>query len=124
MNYWIGRHVGKKIFERDRPLISEDYLKRTENFYNRHGKKTIILARFIPIIRTFAPFVAGVGKMNYRTFISYNVIGGVLWIGLFIFGGYFFGNVPLVKENFSLAIVVIIILSLIPAVIEFWRHRK
>jgi len=124
VNYWIGRHVGKKIFERDRPLISEDYLKRTENFYNRHGKKTIILARFIPIIRTFAPFVAGVGKMNYRTFISYNVIGGVLWIGLFIFGGYFFGNVPLVKENFSLAIVVIIILSLIPAVIEFWRHRK
>lgn len=124
VNYWTGRKIGQKIFERDRPFVSEEYLKRTQNFYEKHGKKTIIIARFIPIIRTFTPFIAGVGKMTYSTFIGYNIIGGILWVAAFIFGGYFFGNIPLVKENFGVVIIAIIILSLIPSVIEFWKHKK
>ncbi|MBI2025017.1 MAG: DedA family protein [Candidatus Harrisonbacteria bacterium] len=124
INYWIGHRVGKKVFERDRPFISEEYLKRTQRFYEKHGKKTIILARFLPIIRTFAPFIAGVGKMNYREFLSYNIIGGVLWIGLFVLGGFFFGNIPAVRENFTLVILAIIIISFVPPIIEFWKHRK
>ncbi len=123
VNYWIGYRIGKKVFERDRPLINEEYLKRTENFYQKHGKKTIILARFMPIVRTFAPFVAGVGRMPYAEFLTYNVIGGIVWIGLFVFGGYFFGNAPLVRDNFSLVVIAIIVISLIPAVVEFWKHR-
>lgn len=124
VNYLAGKRIGKKIFERDRPLISEEYLKRTQNFYEKHGKKTIIIARFMPIIRTFAPFIAGVGKMEYRTFISYNVFGGLLWVALFIFGGYFFGNIPIVKENFGVVILAIIALSLMPTIVEFWKHRN
>lgn len=124
VNYWVGHRVGNKIFEKDRPFISEEYLKRTQNFYEQHGRKTIIIARFVPIIRTFAPFIAGVGKMNYQEFLSYNVIGGFLWIASFVFGGYFFGNIPMVRENFSLVIIAIIVLSLVPAVIEFWKHRN
>lgn len=124
VNYWIGYRVGRKVFERDRPFISEEYLKRTQRFYEKHGKKTIIIARFVPIIRTFAPFIAGVGRMNYAEFISYNVFGGILWIGLFVFGGYFFGNIPAVKENFALAILAIIVISLIPAIVEFWKHKS
>ncbi len=124
VNYWIGHRVGKKVFEKDRPFINEEYLKRTQNFYEKHGKKTIIIARFIPIIRTFAPFIAGVGKMNYSTFIGYNVFGGLLWVALFVFGGYFFGNVPSVRENFSLVIIAIIVISLVPVIVEFWKHRN
>ena len=124
VNYFIGRQVGNRIFERDRPFINEDYLKRTQDFYQKHGKKTIILARFVPIIRTFAPFIAGVGKMNYEDFAIYNIIGGVLWVVLLVFGGYFFGNIPVIKENFEIAIITIIVISLIPAVVEFWRHRR
>ena len=124
VNYWLGYRGGKKIFERDRPLINKNYLTRAENFYGQHGKRAIIIARFLPIIRTFVPFIAGVGKMDYRNFIGYNIIGGILWVGLFVFGGYFFGNVPFIKENFSLTIVAIIIISLIPPIIGFWRHRK
>ena len=124
VNYWIGYKVGEKVFEKNRPFINEEYLKRTQRFYEKHGKKTIILARFVPIIRTFAPFVAGVGKMNYKEFFSYNAIGGLLWIALFVFGGYFFGNVPLVQENFTLAILAIIVISLIPPIIEFWKHKN
>jgi len=124
VNYWIGHRVGGKIFERDRPFINEEYLKRTQRFYEAHGKKTIILARFVPIIRTFAPFVAGVGRMRYSTFAAYNVIGAVVWVGFATFAGYLFGNIPVIKENFTLVILAIIVISFLPAVWEFWRHKK
>ncbi len=123
-NYWIGHAVGPAVFNAQRVrFMKKEYLDRTHEFYERHGGKTIIIARFIPIIRTFAPFVAGVGSMTYLRFISYNVIGGVAWIALFVLGGYFFGNIPLVKENFSLVILAIIIISVMPGVVEFARHR-
>ncbi|MDP2641013.1 MAG: DedA family protein [Candidatus Yanofskybacteria bacterium] len=114
VNYWLGYHIGLRVFTGNR-FFKKEYLERTEQFYARHGKKTIILARFMPIIRTFAPFVAGIGKMQYRTFLIYNVTGGVVWIGLFIFAGYFFGELPVVQENFSLFILGIIGLSIVPA---------
>jgi membrane-associated protein len=117
-NYWIGHFVGPNV-----PFMNKEYLDRTHRFYEKHGGKTIVLARFIPIIRTFAPFVAGIGKMTYWRFISYNVIGGLAWIALFTFGGYYFGNIPFVKRNFSLVIVAIIFISLLPMVIEFLSQR-
>jgi membrane-associated protein len=117
-NYWIGHFVGPNV-----PFLNKEYLDRTHRFYEKHGGKTIVLARFIPIIRTFAPFVAGIGKMTYWRFISYNVIGGLAWIALFTFGGYYFGNIPFVKRNFSLVIVAIIFISLLPMVIEFLSQR-
>jgi len=124
VNYWIGHFVGPKVFSReDVPFLNKEYLDRTHRFYEKHGGKTIILARFIPIIRTFAPFVAGIGKMTYWHFISYNVIGGLAWIALFTFGGYFFGNIPFVKRNFTLVILAIIFISLLPVMIEFVSHR-
>jgi len=124
VNYWIGHFVGPKVFSReDVPFLNKEYLDRTHRFYEKHGGKTIILARFIPIIRTFAPFVAGIGKMTYWHFISYNVIGGLAWIALFTFGGYFFGNIPFVKRNFTLVILAIIFISLVPVMIEFVSHR-
>jgi membrane-associated protein len=124
VNYWIGHFVGPKVFSReDVRFLNKEYLDRTHRFYEKHGGKTIILARFIPIIRTFAPFVAGIGKMTYWHFISYNVIGGVAWIALFTFGGYFFGNIPIVKDNFTLVILAIIFISLVPVMIEFVNHR-
>jgi membrane-associated protein len=124
VNYWIGHFVGPKVFSReDVRFLNKEYLDRTHRFYEKHGGKTIILARFIPIIRTFAPFVAGIGKMTYWRFISYNVIGGLAWIALFTFGGYFFGNIPVVKDNFTLVILAIIFISLVPVMIEFVSHR-
>jgi membrane-associated protein len=124
VNYWIGHFVGPKVFSRDDVrFLNKEYLDRTHRFYEKHGGKTIILARFIPIIRTFAPFVAGIGKMTYWHFISYNVIGGLAWIALFTFGGYFFGNIPVVKDNFTLVILAIIFISLVPVMIEFVSHR-
>lgn len=124
VNYLIGRHIGPKIFQRtDVRFLNRSYLDRAEQFFERHGKKTIIIARFIPIIRTFAPFVAGIGKMHYPVFIAYNVVGGVAWVGICLGAGYLFGNVPIVKENFTLVILGIIFVSLIPGVIEFVRHR-
>jgi membrane-associated protein len=124
VNYWIGHYVGPKVFHKeDVPFLNKKYLDRTHEFYEKHGGKTIILARFIPIIRTFAPFVAGIGKMTYGRFISYNVFGGLAWIAVFLFGGYFFGNIPLVKRNFTLVILAIIFISLLPAVIEFLNQR-
>jgi membrane-associated protein len=124
VNYWIGHYTGPKVFNRTQSFwFNPKHLERTHRFYEKHGGKTIIIARFIPIIRTFAPFVAGIGKMNYGVFIAYNIIGGVLWVISFIYAGYFFGNLPIVKQNFSLLILAIIIISLIPVVVEVIRQR-
>jgi len=122
-NYWIGHFVGPKVFTQESRWFKREYLDRTHAFYEKHGGKTIFLARFIPIIRTFAPFVAGIGRMRYGYFISYNVIGGITWTGLFIGAGYFFGNLPIVKENFSLVILAIILISLVPAVVEYVKEK-
>ncbi|OPY83540.1 MAG: Inner membrane protein YqjA [Syntrophorhabdus sp. PtaU1.Bin153] len=124
VNYWIGVYVGPKVFHRENVrFLNRKYLDRTHQFYEKYGGKTIVIARFIPIIRTFAPFVAGIGSMTYWRFISYNIIGGVAWIGLCIFAGHYFGNLPVVKENFSLVIVAIVFISILPGIIEFLRHR-
>jgi membrane-associated protein len=124
VNYGIGSFLGPKVFHRENVrFLNREYLDRTHQFYERHGGKTIIIARFMPIIRTFAPFVAGMGKMTYVRFISYNVVGGIVWIAAFIFGGYYFGNIPMVKRNFTLVILAIILLSILPGIIEFVRHR-
>lgn len=123
-NYWIGHYIGPRAFSGEIRFLKKSYLDRTHAFYEKHGGKTIILARFVPIIRTFAPFVAGVGSMSYGHFISYNVIGGILWVTLFTFGGYFFGNLPFVKDNFSLVVIAIILISVMPAVIEVIKERR
>jgi len=124
VNYWIGHTIGPRAFSGNIRFLKKEHLDRTHAFYEKHGGKTIIIARFIPIIRTFAPFVAGVGAMTYGKFISYNVIGGLVWVALFTLGGYFFGNLPFVQDNFSLVILAIIIISIMPAIIEFIRERK
>lgn len=124
VNYLVGRRTGQAVFDRDSRWIRREYLQRTQAFFDRHGGKSVILARFVPIVRTFAPFLAGVGKMPYGAFFLYNLIGGALWIGGFVFLGYHFGNLPAVKHNFSLVIFLIIGISLLPMVIEFWRHRR
>ncbi len=124
-NYFIGYMIGPKLYEKKHyRFIKREYLERTHRFYEKYGKLTIILARFVPIIRTFAPFLAGVGTMTYFQFATYNVIGGVAWVSLFVFGGYFFGNIPVVRDNFSFVILAIIIISAIPPAIEFLRHRR
>lgn len=125
VNYWIGDWVGPKVFRQEKVrFLKKEYLIRTHEFYERHGGKTIIIARFIPIIRTFAPFVAGIGAMTYFRFISFNVIGGVAWIAIFVYGGYFFGNIPTVKHNFTLVILAIIFISVLPGIIELIRQRR
>ncbi len=123
VNYSIGKRLGAKAFSGRIKFLKQEHLKKTHEFYERHGGKTIIIARFIPIIRTFAPFVAGVGTMTYGRFFSYNVFGGIGWAAIFIFGGYFFGNLPVVKNNFSLVIIAIIVISVLPAVFEFFRAK-
>ena len=124
VNYWIGYLVGPKVFAKEKSrFFNKEYLDRTHRFYQKYGGKTIIIARFIPIIRTFAPFVAGIGRMTYKRFIAYNILGGIGWIATFVLGGYFFGNIPLVKNNFALIILAIIIISVLPAIIEFVRQR-
>ena len=123
VNYWVGHYLGLKLFEKNNRFLKKEYLDRTHKFYEKHGGKTIILARFIPIIRTFAPFVAGIGAMTYTKFIAYNIIGGIIWCGLFIYGGYFFGNLSFVKNNFSFVILAIILISVLPMLIEYIRHR-
>jgi membrane-associated protein len=124
-NYWIGYKAGSEVFKKENSrFFKKEYLDKTHNFYEKHGGKTIIIARFLPIIRTFAPFVAGIGRMTYLKFLTYNIIGSVLWVALFLFTGYFFGNLPVVKKNFSLVIVAIILVSLLPAIIGFIRNRK
>lgn len=122
-NYWIGHFLGPKVFSSESRWFKKEYLERTQRFYDKHGGKTILLARFVPIIRTFAPFVAGIGKMRYGYFISYNVFGGILWTAIFLWGGYFFGTLPIVQENFSLVVIAIILISLVPAVVEVIKGR-
>ena len=124
VNYAVGRHLGLSLFERFPRLLKQSYLDKTHAFYERHGGKTIILARFVPIVRTFAPFVAGVGTMGYRHFLAYNVIGGVLWVASFTYAGYLFGNLPAVKSNLEYLIFGIIFVSLLPGIIEIWRHKR
>lgn len=124
VNYAIGYHVGPAVFSSEKSrLLNKRHLTEAHDFYERYGSKTIILARFIPIVRTFAPFVAGVGRMNYFKFAVYNVVGGVAWVLLCLLSGWFFGNLPLVKKNFELVIIAIVVISVLPAVIEFFRNR-
>ncbi len=123
-NYWVGHYIGQRAFSGNIRWLKQDYLIRTQQFYDKHGGKTIFLARFIPIIRTFAPFVAGVGKMTYGHFITYNIFGGLVWTALFTFGGYFFGNLPFVKDNFSIVVLGIIFVSVIPVVYEIVKSRQ
>jgi membrane-associated protein len=125
VNYWIGHFIGPKVFHREKTrFFKKEYLDRTHTFYEKYGPETIIIARFVPIVRTFAPFVAGIGRMSYWKFISYNVIGGVGWVAVFVFGGFFFGNIPFIQRHFSLVIIAIIVISLLPAVFELIRHRR
>jgi membrane-associated protein len=125
VNYMIGHYVGPRVFARESGrFFKKEYLERTHRFYEKYGGKTIIIARFVPIIRTFAPFVAGIGSMTYSRFIVYNIVGGISWIALFIFGGYYFGNLSIVKRNFTLVIFAIILISILPGVIEYVRQRR
>jgi membrane-associated protein len=124
VNYSIGHYIGPKVFHyEDSRFFKKKYLVKTHEFYERHGGKTIIIARFMPFIRTFAPFVAGVGAMSYAKFIVYNIIGGVAWACVFLLGGYFFGNIPSVKENFTIVIIAIIIISVMPGFIAYFRQK-
>lgn len=123
-NYAIGNYLGPKVFHSDSRWLNRKHLVRTHEFYERHGGKTIILARFVPIIRTFAPFVAGIGKMTYPRFALFNVVGGISWVALFLTAGHFFGNLPVVKTNFHIVIVAIIIISVIPVLVETVRNSK
>ncbi len=124
-NYAVGKYFGQMILKKEGAwFLKKEHIERTHRFYEKYGAKTIVIARFVPIVRTFAPFIAGVGKMTYLKFLSYNVIGGILWIALFLFGGFFFGNIPVIKRNFSLVIFVIIIISIMPAVIEVIRQSR
>lgn len=124
VNYLVGHYIGLKLFDRNNRFLKKEYFDRTHKFYEKYGGITIIFARFVPIVRTFAPFVAGVGAMTYSKFIAYNIIGGILWCAIFIYGGYFFGNLSFVKNNFSLVIIAIILISVMPMLIEYNRHRS
>jgi len=121
VNYWLGKYLGENFFSR---FINKDHMDQAKRFYERHGKKAIVIARFVPIIRTFAPFIAGIGKMHYTTFLVYNIIGGISWILIFLFAGYAFGNIPIVKDNLTIVIFIIIVASVIPAVVEYFKSRK
>lgn len=122
-NYWLGNIFGERLFSKSR-FFKKEYLERTKKFYEKHGGKTIILSRFIPVIRTFAPFVAGIGKMNYLRFFGFNIIGGVAWVAVFLFAGYFFGTIPFVQKNLTIIVLAIIIVSAIPALTEYLKSRK
>jgi membrane-associated protein len=124
VNYWIGAYIGPRAFSGKVRFLKKEYLDRTQVFYDKYGGITIIIARFVPIVRTFAPFVAGVGKMKYGQFFLYNVIGGVLWTQLFVFAGYFFGNIAFVRDNFSLVVIAIILISILPGIFEFVRNKR
>jgi len=125
VNYAIGHFVGPKVFHYENSrFFKKEYLLKTHQFYEKHGGKTIVIARFMPIIRTFAPFVAGIGAMTYPKFVFYNISGGIAWVCTFLLGGYFFGNIPAVKRNFTLVIIAIVIISVLPGFIEYWRQRR
>jgi membrane-associated protein len=125
VNYWIGYRLGPKVFSRENSrLLNKKHLLKAQEFYEKYGGKTIILARFVPIVRTFAPFVAGVGKMNYFRFFLFNVVGGIAWVVICVAAGYVLGSVPFVKKNFELVIVAIVIISVLPMVFEFWQARR
>jgi len=124
VNYWIGYHLGARAFARDNSKIfKKEYLEKTSNFYKKHGGKTIILARFVPIVRTFAPFVAGIGRMHYKTFVFYNVIGGFIWVTGLTFAGFFFGQIPFIKRNFEYVVIGIVLISILPIIIEYIKHK-
>ncbi|MDR3631587.1 MAG: DedA family protein [Desulfocapsaceae bacterium] len=125
VNYWLGRLVGSKLpFSEDARILKKQYLDKTHSYYEKFGGKTVIIARFVPIVRTFAPFVAGIGRMHYLKFISFSIAGALLWVGSFLLGGYYFGNIPFIKKNFTITIMVIILISLLPGLIEYMRHRR
>ena len=125
VNYWIGHKLGPRVFQNESSrFLNRKHLERTHAFYEKYGGKTIVIARFIPIVRTFAPFVAGIGSMTYSRFLAYNVVGGVVWISIFVYAGYFFGNIPVVKGNFTLVILAIIVISMVPAIIEYVQQRR
>ncbi|MBL8861836.1 MAG: DedA family protein [Planctomycetes bacterium] len=124
VNYAIGKRVGPAVFTRDSRFFKKEHLERTRAFYEKHGGKTIILARFIPIVRTFAPFVAGIGQMSYRRFAAYNVVGAIVWVVVFVWAGWRFGKTPFVQKNFHYVILAIIVLSVLPGVFEYWRARR
>ena len=122
LNYSIGRRLGDRAYKAR--FVKPEYLQRTAAFFEKYGPKTIVLARFVPIVRTFAPFVAGIGQMKYRTFATYNLIGALLWVPTFVYAGYFFGNLPVVKENFGLVVIGVIVVSVVPMAVEYLRHRR
>jgi len=124
VNYWIGHRLGRGVFEKGSKFFKKEYLEEAEAFYAKHGGKAIILARFVPIVRTFAPFVAGISEMHYGKFISYNIIGGLTWVSLFVFGGFWFGNIPFVKENFHYVVIAIIFISIIPIIWTAMKKKK
>ncbi|HEX5043369.1 MAG TPA: DedA family protein [Candidatus Polarisedimenticolaceae bacterium] len=124
MNYAIGNRIGPRVFRENWRFLNRKHLERTQAFYERHGGKTIFLARFVPIVRTFAPFVAGIGTMSYRRFLAFNVGGAFVWVSLFLYAGYFFGRLPLVRDNFSVVILAIIVLSVVPIAVEVLRARR
>lgn len=123
VNYWIGHYIGPRAFSGNVRFLKKEYMDKTHAFYEKHGGKTIILARFVPIVRTFAPFVAGVGAMTYPKFITYNVVGGILWVTLFLFAGFFFGNIPFIQENFEFVVIAIVLISVLPMAYEFLKAR-
>ncbi len=122
-NYWLGGLLGRRVFKEHRKILSLDHLRATEEFYAKHGGKAVIFARFLPMFRTIAPFVAGIGKMHYGRFLFFNISGGIAWVLLFVWGGYFFGTIPAVEENFTFVILAIIIVSFVPGIVHYIRHR-
>src|SRR5512135_1324038 len=122
VNYWIGHFIGARAY--NIKWIKREYLERTQHFFDKYGRKTIFLARFVPIVRTFAPFVAGIGQMSYGAFISYNIFGGIVWVALFTFAGYFFGNIPFIKHNFSIVVMAIVLISIVPMVVEAVKAQR
>ena len=124
VNYAVGRWIGPKVFERESRWIRRDYLVQTQAFYDRYGAVTIIIGRFVPIVRTFAPFLAGIAQMSYRRFLAYNIIGGIVWVASLVYAGYLFGNLPWVKQNLTWIVIGIVVVSVLPAVVTFMKERR